>query len=1545
MLDAARLRALLAPAAGSLHQVVLCACGSGAWQSVSSQLGSLAQVAHRAGVTSVVAFRIPVSIDGANAVTRALYDGVLRELRSLEDAHLRAQQALAGQPTLDWAALQLLARAEDGHDTRPVVFRPYRGLLPFRREHRPFFFGRERVVREVVEELAALVETPEVPDLLFLAGASGVGKSSLLAAGVLPALEARWPGLTVRTMRPGAEPLRTLEEVEAGLGAGPSLLVIDQLEELFTHGAPKDEIARFAEKLWALMQERVRCLAAIRGDFLDRLGEVPLPDGRRLDTFAYDDAHRVFIPRLLPEELRQAVAWPAAVVGLDFSPGLVERILEEVGHEPGALPLVQHCLDQLWERREGRTLTLRAYEQEVQGVHGALRRHADAVITMLQAEDRAIARRLLTELVAFQGQAALSTRRRRPLDTLRRDLGAPEGLDRVIAALVDARLLVSDDGDPSRPAFLEIAHEALIRRWPTLGAWLEEGAEARAARDWLRGLATERAREPGFVLRGAQLVAAQEVRERFSDELPADLVEFIGVSEAAAAELARQEEAARAAEQARIVRESRRARRTLIVSAIVLVGVLGLLVFAVRQKREADAKELAANIAEHKLLHSRVEAEDAVRKAAIATEAAEKAEQKRADADKATEKAQIAEAAAIRREAAATLAAQSAEAQRRRAVALARDAEEQALQARMAMEEARERARVLDLRSRDLHIVQTATTLLDQDPTAAAALLREVLTDDPMELPGWSELAAKLIRLPLSRRVIRDLPAPVVKIIPWRRPAGEGLQAFLIDAEGGVAIWRISGEHAPEPQELGEVLDLRVTDFGGDLAVLRRGARGHEICLLPIDGATGDIDTSGPCEHLEGVPDRIDAITRDDRSVVLSDEEHVWWWTPADRISATWTIPDALSGLGPVVGATWKYGPRDADQVVALTPVAPVLLELDGGELSLVRVIRRSGHRRRLVAFDEGDEWAYLSADLVRYVGHLDPNARHGTVLRLDLTETGENTLQTFDLRALPWRLKADREHVTQLDQGAEIWREGGVPTTVQYNGDAFELLIGHSTGVLEVRDLETGEQSLLREEAAPSFFARVEIEGEGSYVSGLVDGALRLGAWGAFDSSAESRWVRLAGHTGRIAGAAMDGDGGLLSSDGEGSPTLRRWEIPGRSSELLTWGAAEPTRLGWYELPLLGTSMLFAGMNDQSAYARSDYDGRMMLLELCVTANFGDYVGGCTLVPERQAILRVVQTGLTLEGPIVELRLEDMREEVLSAAELGVQLGLVGCPELRAVAATGAELLALRTCSEDWILWRYGANPVVRTLPTESPIQELQLSSDGEFAAGVAEGGRLSVWQLGDDASLVGLPEQGDVVASTLSREGGTLFTATAREIRSQELGTDAEPIAAPIPCTFGVPTTLRPVVLPDGEALAVGCSSGEIFALSGSLEELSPLQRQPGAPVTLLETDAAGSRLISQDGGGVVRLWSLTRHLHDVVIVQMDPLLSVAFSHRQDELALLDRSNRIEYFSLEKLDALLQTMWSITDDCLDVASRVRLLGVSEEEARDQIAACKERL
>ncbi|MCA9707446.1 MAG: protein kinase, partial [Myxococcales bacterium] len=480
-------RAVLGPRAGGLRLVVLAACDGGNAGEPGNHLGSVAQAIHAVGLEAVVASRFPLSRGGSITLAQALYEGLLGEHRSLEQALLGARARLALDPThLDWAAVQLYVRAADGDDTRPFVFRPYRGLLAFEAAQSSFFFGREAERAEALSDLDALVQAGR-PRLLVVAGASGTGKSSLVRSGVVPDILATREGAWEQvTLRPGSDPLGNLEAALAQRRdpARPLLLVVDQFEEVFTHTDDREARAGFARRLWALAGEDtgIHCILGLRVDFLGRCGELRLDDeGTRLDAVAYDEAHRIFVAQLAAPQLRAAIARPAALAGLRLQEGLAERIVAEVGLEPGALPLMQYTLDLMWQARRGRELGAHVYD-DLGGIVGALERRADALLEGLSDQELPHARRMLTQLVGLGDDDTGDTRRRVPVEQLwPLDPGEREVAEGVLRCFVDERLVVLDDRTQGG-ATVEIAHEALIRGWDRLREWLHDERERRIGR-------------------------------------------------------------------------------------------------------------------------------------------------------------------------------------------------------------------------------------------------------------------------------------------------------------------------------------------------------------------------------------------------------------------------------------------------------------------------------------------------------------------------------------------------------------------------------------------------------------------------------------------------------------------------------------------------------------------------------------------------------------------------------------------------------------------------------------------------------------------------------------------------------------------------------------------------------------------------------------------------------------------------------------------------------------------------------------------------------
>lgn len=587
VVDGGRLQRVLAPYATRLRLVVLCVCDSANAAELGNHLGSVAQVLHRGGIQAVVASRFPLSVVGSERLTEALYGRLLGQPASLESSLSAARQKLLRLAGLDWAGVQLYLRSADGEQTRPVVFRPYRGLLAFEPQHHRFFFGRDDEDKEIRGDLSALIAAGK-PRLLVVAGASGTGKSSLVLACAVPRLlqekGAHWQ--LVR-MRPGSDPQRALEQAldtarKADADAKkPLLLIVDHFEELFTHGAELPVRQAFAKQLWALANDPgsgTSVLLTLRVDFIGQCGELTLDDsGLGLDRVAYDEAHRVFVARLGTEQLRAAIEEPARKVGLHLEQGLVNRMLQDVGTEPGALPLLEYTLDLLWEQRQGPTLTQAAYDA-VGGVTGALHGRADKLIDGLNGAEQRVARRLLVRLVSLGEGVALGTRQRVPLSKLRPSAPADAAcFDRALALLIDARLLVRD-AEKGQPVMIEVAHEALIRKWSRLAEWVRADrpmlAELEKVESWVAQW-----KELGTLLSGNQLGHAAELEKRYREDFPADAHALLAASQARADE-----------EQRRLQRARRRTQLVAALFAVAAVVLGGLGRWAWQQKQQGQQR-------------------------------------------------------------------------------------------------------------------------------------------------------------------------------------------------------------------------------------------------------------------------------------------------------------------------------------------------------------------------------------------------------------------------------------------------------------------------------------------------------------------------------------------------------------------------------------------------------------------------------------------------------------------------------------------------------------------------------------------------------------------------------------------------------------------------------------------------------------------------------------------------------------------------------------------------------------------------------------------
>lgn len=441
----------------------------------------------------------------------------------------RVQAAARAGVTLRLIDVERTAPDSDHHAELAFDNPPYPGLRPFTSEDSAMYFGRNEAIERVIARAGSCGQ-------VTLVGSSGIGKSSLIRAGVIPALKAgalpgssKWEYLF---MSPGGDPLAELASRLAAIeqasavallhdlesdartldllgrhGSDDSgedfrlVLAVDQLEELFTmcrEPNRRQQFLRLIAGAMAATPQRVIPILAIRADFLGELTNFP-------GLAELLEPGQLLLGPASAADLRAAIEGPASAAGLFLEPGLTERILADLGDAPGALPLLSHSLRETWAHRQSGTLTISGYLRSG-GIRGAIAQTAERLFGSLTEPEQLALRRLMVRLTVL-GEGTDATRRRVTYAEL--PDGPPASVDvrRLIGRLAEARLVTT--GRES----VEVAHEALIREWPRLREWLEDDLEGHkilrhlteAAQSW-----DALGRDQGELYRGARLLAANE---------------------------------------------------------------------------------------------------------------------------------------------------------------------------------------------------------------------------------------------------------------------------------------------------------------------------------------------------------------------------------------------------------------------------------------------------------------------------------------------------------------------------------------------------------------------------------------------------------------------------------------------------------------------------------------------------------------------------------------------------------------------------------------------------------------------------------------------------------------------------------------------------------------------------------------------------------------------------------------------------------------------------------------------------------------------------
>lgn len=491
--------------------------------------------------------------------------------------------------------------------SRPGIRNPYKGLRAFQQSDSRDFFGREHTIQQVSS-------TMELNRFVAIVGPSGVGKSSLVKAGLIPAIRQSAvfgnPAILVAEMFPGrypfeemltaltgvavVQPLNGLEQLmsgTAGLGrvlnhilpddGRELLLVIDQFEELFSLATNEAERSLFISSLVAAVtseRSRLRVIITLRADYYDR----PLEFA---DLGALLEVATIPIRAPDVEGLRKAIETPAISVGLRLGPSLVDQIVDDVAKQPGGLPLMQYALAELVDERTSDLLTVEAY-QEMGGVLGAVATRAEEIWQDLSPPEQRAIRQVFLRLVTIDETATGMRRRahRRELSGL--TISQPD-LERTLQAYGEHRLLSFDRDPITRGPTIEVAHEALLQQWPRLRLWISEERERLILR---RRLVTAMAewessgRDASYVLRGSRLAQYGAWEDERSLMLTSPERQFLKIGQELRDEEAHTE------------RRTNRRLRSMLTGAIafaiiaLLAGTFGI-IQAGRAEREAQVAE------------------------------------------------------------------------------------------------------------------------------------------------------------------------------------------------------------------------------------------------------------------------------------------------------------------------------------------------------------------------------------------------------------------------------------------------------------------------------------------------------------------------------------------------------------------------------------------------------------------------------------------------------------------------------------------------------------------------------------------------------------------------------------------------------------------------------------------------------------------------------------------------------------------------------------------------------------------------------------------
>jgi WD40 repeat protein/transcriptional regulator with XRE-family HTH domain len=1052
-------------------------------------------------------------------------------------------------PTTIAAWVEALRRVRRAPGPRPRArVTPYLGLAAFQPEHAEWFFGRERLTETLLDRLAT------ADGLVVVVGASGSGKSSLLRAGLVPAARAGrlvpvsgplgpW---TIVLMTPGERPVDALAAAlaEADTGEGGLLVIIDQFEELFA--ACPDEAQRraflaaldelTASGRWPADADADRG-AATSGEaapFSDgapasdgaATGEAPrrpvaLVAGMRADFYAHAvryetlvtalQERQVVVGPMSPEELRRAIVEPARRVKAEVEEGLVELLLADLAplgpatgdaHEPGALPLLSHALLSTWERGEHRGMTVAAY-RDSGGIAHAIARTAEEVYDSLDDEQRALARALFLRLVQVAPDMA-DTRRRVPLAELA-EFGSAE-LEAVVELFVQRRLLSADE------THVEITHEALLRAWPRLVAWVDADRAGLRIHRQLTEAATawqDSDRDDAALYRGTRLDLARDwaADPDHAARLNALEREFLDAS--IAHEVARQ------------VAERRRTRRL-----VQLVAALGVLLLVAAGLGAVAAVESAARARERDLAVSRQIAVTA--NELRATDVALAAQLSLA----AYRVAPTPEARASLLEAYAqpTVTRLTSDSDFLQTLAVSADGR------LMATADIAGAVRIYDT-----SVTPPARTAPAMDVHAGTVFGLALRPDGRLLASVGGDRTLRLWDLadPTDPRVVGEVADAAEDTLYAAVFSPDGTLLAVVSNDRTLRLWDVTTPAAPGlVATVTAVSELHAVAFRPDGRVLAVGGDDGWVSLFDVSDPAHPVEL-GPPLAAAGSTVLAVTFTPDGQTLATGGQ---------DRLVRLWDVrdPGAPAPIGdPLAGAdTWinslAVSPDGATLAAASSDTEVWLWRIESGTL-----LRRLPHPGAVtaVAFLPKGTLASTAADGTARVWSVTAPAigRGGGIFGITFLPGGRLGVASGDDTGTIWNVADPRAPVLDVGPFTAPGDHALVNGTGAVSPDGRRMVLGTRTGPVQLWDVTVDPPSLVGVLTGPT--AQIEwltFSPDGRYIAAASDDA-RAWLWDADDPDAPGR--PLTGHTNYIYMVAFSPDGRTLATASIDN-TGRLWDI-----------------------------------------------------------------------------------------------------------------------------------------------------------------------------------------------------------------------------------------------------------------------------------------------------------------------------------------------------------------------------------------------------------------